>query len=99
MEVVNKAELIKNHVRIESSLINVNKRLEEEIIKLKSNLKEQALTNSKLIKQNESLKANKYESIRMFLTQSNLTEPAESQQHQQQQQTHQPFGTTDHNHQ
>ena len=79
MEVVNKAELIKNHVRIESSLINVNKRLEEEIVKLKANLKEQVLTNSKLLKQNESLKANKYESIRMFLTQSNLTEQSESQ--------------------
>jgi hypothetical protein len=79
MEVVNKAELIKNHVRIESSLINVNKRLEEEIVKLKANLKEQVLTNSKLQKQNESLKANKYESIRMFLTQSNLTEQSESQ--------------------
>ena len=79
MEVVNKAELIKNHVRIESSLTNVNKRLEEEIIKLKANLREQVLTNSKLIKQNETLKANKYESIRMFLTQSNLTEQSESQ--------------------
>jgi hypothetical protein len=53
MEVVNKAELIKNHVRIESSLINVNNRLEEEIVKLKANLKEQVLTNSKLQKQNE----------------------------------------------
>jgi hypothetical protein len=79
MEVVNKAELIKNHVRIESSLINVNKRLEEEIVKLKANLKDHVLTNSKLLKQNESLKANKYESIRMFLTQSNLTEQSESQ--------------------
>jgi len=57
----------------------VNKRLEEEIVKLKANLKEQVLTNSKLQKQNESLKANKYESIRMFLTQSNLTEQSESQ--------------------
>ena len=79
MEVLNKAELIKNHVRIETSLINVNKRLEEEIVKLKSSLKEQVLSNSKLKKENESLKTNKYESIRMFLTQSNLTESTESQ--------------------
>lgn len=73
MEVVNKAELIKNHRRIEFSLINVNKRLEEEILKLKTNLKEQQMTNTKLKNQNESLKNIEYESIRSLLAQSNLS--------------------------
>jgi hypothetical protein len=49
MEVVDmKAELLKNHHRIQSSLMNVNKRLEEEILKLKANLTEQVLKNNKL---------------------------------------------------
>jgi hypothetical protein len=78
-EVVNKAELIKNHNRIESSLINVNKRLEEEIVKLKANLREQVLANSKIVKENETLKVNKYESIRMFVTQLNQTEQSSSE--------------------
>jgi cell division protein FtsB len=73
MEVVNKAELIKNHRRIQFSLINVNKRLEEEILKLKTNLKEQQMTNTKLKSQNESLKNVEYESIRSLLAQSNLS--------------------------
>ena len=73
MEVVNKAELIKNHRRIEFSLINVNKRLEEEILKLKTNLKEQQMTNTKLKNQNESLKNIEYESIRSLLARSNLS--------------------------
>ena len=73
IEVVNKAELIKNHRRIESSLINVNLRLEEEILKLKANLKEQQMTNTKLKNQNDSIRNTEYESIRSLLAQSSLS--------------------------
>ena len=46
MEAVNmKAELLKTHHRIQTSLMNVNKRLEEEIFKLKSDLNEQKVKN------------------------------------------------------
>ena len=49
MEVVDmKAELLKNHHRIQSSLMNVNKRLEEEILRLKATLTEQVLKYNKL---------------------------------------------------
>jgi hypothetical protein len=44
MEVIGlKGELIKNHTRVQSSLMNINKRLEEEIRQLRAVVKEQEL--------------------------------------------------------
>lgn len=62
MDVVDmKAELLKSHHRIQSSIMSVNKRLEEEILKLKSNLNEQTIRNQQLIEQIESMKASELE--------------------------------------
>ncbi|CAF1119131.1 unnamed protein product [Brachionus calyciflorus] len=58
MEVVDmKAELLKCHHRIQTSLMNVNKRLEEEISKLKSSLNEEMAKNQKLNKQIDCLQS------------------------------------------
>jgi len=44
MEVIGlKGELIKNHTRVQSSLMNINKRLEEEIRQLRAVVKEQEI--------------------------------------------------------
>lgn len=62
MEVVDmKAELIKSHIRIQMSLMNVNKRLEEEILKLKANLNEMTVRNVKLSEQIEFMKSSELE--------------------------------------
>jgi chromosome segregation ATPase len=49
-------ESIKTHIRIQSSLNNVNKRLEEEILKLKAQITELQLKNTKLNHQIENYK-------------------------------------------
>lgn len=64
MEVVDmKAELLKNHYRIQSSLMNVNTRLEEEIMKQKAELTEIKSRNKSLEEEVKYLQDNRYKGL------------------------------------